>query len=554
MTAVRPYVAPVYPYHRSADQDGGVARRKVVVIGAGPVGLTAALDLSRHSIPAVVIDDDDTVSVGSRAICYAKRTLEIWNRLGVAAPLMAKGVTWNIGKVFFGRDPVFAFDLLPESGHQFPAFINLQQYYLEQALVDAAERSPGVELRWRNRLTGIVPGRDGARLTIDTPEGPYELDADWVIACDGARSVTRRLLGLDFKGKIFEDRFLIADVKMRAAFPSERWFWFDPPFHDGGSALLHKQADDVWRIDLQLGWDADPEEEKKPERVVPRLKAMLGPDAQFDLEWVSVYTFQCRRLDHFRHGRVIFAGDAAHQVSPFGARGANSGVQDVDNLTWKLAMVMAGTAPDTLLDSYDSERVEAADENILNSTRATDFITPKGPTSRLFRDATLSLARSAPFARRLVNSGRLSVPTAHRGSPLSTPDRDAFGPSPAPGAVALDAPAITGGAAGWLLPVLGDHFAALIFADAALPGGTAAALRSLAHAPAPVRPVVVARQAIDVPDGTVLCIDAEGLAARRYDAQPGTVYLVRPDQIVAARWRSFDVAAIVAALARAAGR
>ncbi|MBL8836959.1 MAG: FAD-dependent oxidoreductase [Alphaproteobacteria bacterium] len=554
MATVTPHAAPVYPYRRSADQDGGVARRKVVVVGAGPVGLTAALGLSRHGIPAVVIDDDDTVSVGSRAICYAKRTLEIWDRLGTASPLMAKGVTWNIGKVFFGRDPVFAFDLLPERGHQFPAFINLQQYYLEEALVDAAARSAGVELRWRNRLTGIAPARDGARLTIDTPEGPYELDADWVIACDGARSATRRLLGLDFKGKVFEDRFLIADVKMRAAFPSERWFWFEPPFHDGGSALLHKQADDVWRIDLQLGWDADPELEKKPERVVPRLRAMLGPDARFDLEWVSVYTFQCRRLDRFRHGRVIFAGDAAHQVSPFGARGANSGVQDVDNLTWKLAMVSAGTAPDTLLDSYDSERVEAADENILNSTRATDFITPKGAASRLFRDATLALARSAPFARRLVNSGRLSVPAVHRGSPLSTPDRDAFGPSPAPGTVAADAPVVRDGAAGWLLSALGGQFVALIFADGPVTGAAAAALRSLAHAPAPVRVVFVAPRSVVAPDGAALCIDADGLAAQRYDARPGTVYLVRPDQIVAARWRSFDIAAVVAALARAAGR
>ena len=554
MTAVRPYVAPVYPYHRSADQDGGIARRRVVVIGAGPVGLTAALDLARHGIPAVVIDDDDTVSIGSRAICYAKRTLEIWNRLGVAAPLMAKGVTWNTGKVFFGREQVFAFDLLPEKGHAFPAFINLQQYYLEEALVDAAERSPGIEIRWRNRLTAIAAHGEGARLTIETPDGPYQLDAEWVIACDGARSVTRRLLGLDFRGKIFEDRFLIADVKMRAAFPSERWFWFEPPFHSGGSTLLHKQADDVWRIDLQLGWDVDPEVEKQPERVVPRLKAMLGPNAKFDLEWVSVYTFQCRRLEHFRHGRVIFAGDAAHQVSPFGARGANSGVQDIDNLVWKLALVMAGTAPAALLDSYDSERVEAADENILNSTRATDFITPKGKTSRTFRDATLALARDFPFARRLVNSGRLSVPAVHRGSPLSTSDRDRFGGGPPPGAVAIDAPVARDGTASWLLEALGGRFVALIFADAPLAADMLAALHALASAPVPLRALVVAPQALTATDGIERRVDTEGLAARRYDARPGTVYLLRPDQIVAARWRGFDAGALGAAVARASGR
>jgi 2-polyprenyl-6-methoxyphenol hydroxylase-like FAD-dependent oxidoreductase len=158
-----------------------------------------------------------------------------------------------------------------------------------------------------------------------------------VIACDGANSDTRRMVGAEFTGQFFQDRFLIADVVMKAGFPTERWFWFDPPFHRGQSVLLHKQADNVWRIDFQLGWDADPEEEKKPENVIPRIQAMLGPEAEFELEWVSVYQFACRRIDRFRHGRVLFAGDAAHQVSPFGARGANTGVQDIDNLVWKLA-------------------------------------------------------------------------------------------------------------------------------------------------------------------------------------------------------------------------
>ncbi len=201
------------------------------------------------------------------------------------------------------------------------------------------------------------------------------------------------MLGLDSEGQVFRDRFLIADIRMTSDFPTERWFWFDPPFHRNQSVLLHRQADNVWRVDFQLGWDADPDEEKKPENIEPRLRAMLGPEAEFELEWASVYTFQCRRMQKFRHGRVLFAGDAAHLVSPFGARGANSGIQDADNLAWKLEMVLRGQAPESLLDTYDSERVAAADENILNSTRSTDFITPKSSISRTFRDAVLSLAR-----------------------------------------------------------------------------------------------------------------------------------------------------------------
>ena len=191
---------------------------------------------------------------------------------------------------------------------------------------------------------------------------------------------------------------------MDVDFPIERRFWFDPPFNKGQSALLHKQPDGVWRIDLQLGWDIDKEEEKKKENVIPRLKAMLGEELNFNLEWVSIYTFQCMKMEKFKHGRILFAGDSAHQVSPFGARGANSGVQDADNLCWKLKLVLDGSSPETLLDTYDYERVLAADENILNSSRSTDFITPKSKASMRFRNAVLELSEKYEFARPLVNS------------------------------------------------------------------------------------------------------------------------------------------------------
>jgi 3-(3-hydroxy-phenyl)propionate hydroxylase len=334
---------------------------------------------------------------------------------------------------------------------------------------------------------------------------------------------------------------------MKSSFPTERWFWFDPPFHRNQSALLHRQADDVWRIDFQLGWDADPELERRPERIVPRLKAMLGDDADFEIEWASVYTFQCRRMQRFRHGRVIFAGDAAHVVSPFGARGANSGIQDADNLVWKLALVIRGLAPERLLDSYDVERTFAADENILNSTRSTDFITPKSNVSRTFRDAVLSLAKEHAFARRLVNSGRLSVPAILAGSPLNTDDRDsdfANGPGAmVPGAPAADAP-VEGPLGQWLLGYLGGAFTLLAF-DAAIDPMDVA---SLARDRIGCRVVHVGGPIID---GAEQVDDVRGLARRRYDARPGTVYLVRPDQHVCARWRAFDLGRVRAALALA---
>ena len=265
-------------------------------------------------------------------------------------------------------------------------------------------------------------------LQVDTPDGPYALRAEWVVAADGSRSPIRGMMGLESHGRSFRDRFLIADVRMQANFPTERWFWFDPPFHPNQSVLLHKQPDDVWRIDFQLGWDADPAAERQPERVIPSGAGAAGAGRQVHPGMGPACTpSPCLRMERFRNGRVVFAGDSAHGVSPFGARGANSGVQDAENLAWKLALVLGGEAPYSLLDSYDCERVAAADENILNSTRSTDFITPKNDASRAFRDAALDLARDCPFARRLVNSGRLSVPSTYRDSPLNTPDADASG-------------------------------------------------------------------------------------------------------------------------------
>jgi len=299
---------------------------------------------------------------------------------------------------------------------------------------------------------------------------------------------------------------------------------------------------------------------------------MLGDDADFEIEWASVYTFACRRMQHFRHGRVLFAGDSAHVVSPFGARGANSGIQDADNLVWKLDLVLKGQSPEALLDTYDFERTRAADENILHSTRATDFITPKSRVSRTFRDAALALARDCPFARRLVNSGRLSLPAILADSPLNTPDPDAdFARGPGamvPGAPAADAP-VAGPSGSWLLDYVGGVFALLCFDAAVVPSDVVALAQDAircrvveiggvrgqipagftTQAPAEARPHAphAATPAFTRID------DVDELAATRYDAQPGTVYLLRPDQHVCARWRKFDLASVRAAITRATG-
>jgi 3-(3-hydroxy-phenyl)propionate hydroxylase len=542
-----------FPYTTPPELRGAAQRRwPVVVVGAGPAGLAAAIDLALHEIDVLLLDDNDIVSIGSRAICWSKRTLEIFDRLGCGERMAQRGVTWQIGRLYHRDREIYSFDLLPETGHKMPAFINLQQYHVEAYLVERArEFADRIELRWKNRVVGIERFSDHVRLAVETPDGPYHVEAEYVLAADGVNSAIRSMLGLDFMGRIFEERFLITDVVTPVELPNERRFWFEPPFHEGQSALLHRQPDNMYRIDLQLGWDADPEEERKPELVIPRVQAVLGESTPFELEWVSVYTFQCRRLERFVHDRVIFVGDSAHVVSPFGARGGNGGIQDVDNLVWKLALVLKGDAPPALLETYDEERVHGAEENILHSSRATNFMTPKSAIERTFRDGVLALAADLPFARRLVHSGRLSTPCSLAGMRLQAPDEGPLEGPMVPGAACADAPVTRAdGRPGWLLEHLGGAFTVLRFVA---PGEGPIEVLGLDDVRPKLHVVHVNERPGAFPAGEVLG-DPQGLAHARYSGAPGVTYLIRPDQHVAARFARFDPDAVRRALARALHR
>jgi 3-(3-hydroxy-phenyl)propionate hydroxylase len=528
-----------YGYRRHPDQDrpsANTAEHPVLVVGAGPVGLSLAIDLAQRGQSVVLLDDADRIGEGSRAICFSKRSLEFWDRLGIGQRMVDKGVVWSVGRIFHGASQLYEFNLLPEQGHKRPAFINLQQFYAEAYLVDRVQELPAIDLRWRNKVVGIEARNDHVVLNIETPDGPYRLRADYVVACDGARSSLRRMVGADFAGQVFEDQFLIADVRMTAEFPTERWFWFDPPFHAGRSALLHKQPDDIWRIDLQLSRDADPAVEKLPENVRPRVARMLGHE-KFEFEWISLYKFQCRRMDKFVHSRVIFAGDAAHQVSPFGARGANSGLEDAENIAWKLDRVLKRISPERLLESYDIERSAAADENIRESTRSTDFMAPGSNQEARLRKAVLALARDTEFGKRMVNGGRLSTPSVYD-TPLSSPDVNTWRGGPRPGASMIDAPVTARGG--------GSRF----LTEAFVAAGTRFTLLEFTNGAAVDTPPEIGVVRVGGNDGFA---DPSGVLAERYDASPGAAYLLRPDGYVAARFRHPTRAVIDAALARAAG-
>lgn len=508
--------------------------KDVVIIGAGPIGLAMAVDLALHGVSSVVLDDNNVVSIGSRAICWSKRTLEVFDRLGVGERMLKKGVTWQVGRLFHKNQEVYNFDLLPENGHKYPAFINLQQYYVEQYLVERAQDFPDlIDLRFKNKVIGHNDAGDHIHLDIETPDGNYTLQSKYLLACDGAGSATRNRMQLPFEGQTFDEHFLIVDVEMQESpFDTdvpERWFWFEPTFHQGQSALLHKQPDNIYRIDLQLGPETDPKEEAREEKVLPRIKAIVG-DKPFNLDWMSVYKFRCAKLENFVHNRVIFVGDSAHVVSPFGARGGNGGIQDVDNLGWKLARVIKQDSPSELLNTYQEERSHGSMENIINSSRATNFMTPKSPIEHQFRNEVLSLSKTMPFARKLINSGRLSAPCSLEGLALQSLQADGRLET---GRALLDAP-IEGGK--FLVELMQGRFALVGFGNVVLPY-----IEGLAR-------IGIGSENVDY-----TCYTPSGPEAfEKYGTE--VAYLIRPDGHIAASFNQVDQEAIVAAFHKAQGQ
>lgn len=389
----------------------------VVIVGAGPVGLTLALALAKQGVAVVVLDESNQVSEGSRAICFAKRSLEIFDKLGVAKPMLEKGVKWDVGRIFFKEDEIDRFDLSPEKHSKYPAFINLQQYYVEHFLIEAVLKEENIDLRWLNKVTEVTQNEDQVSIKVETQAGDYELKSSYLVAADGSRSQIRRMLGLEMLGERFEERFLIADFKMEADFPSERWFWFDPPFAPGQSILLHKQPDNLWRLDFKLGPNADPSLPQDKVFLRDKIKSVVG-ERDFELDWSSIYSFSSKKLERFVHDRIIFVGDSAHVVSPFGARGANSGIEDADNLSWKLAAIIGGNTKE-LLETYNSERVAAAEQNIACTGQSNTFIAPQGEEAIAKRNWILENAKTDTQFKKQINCGRLSVPSVYGKYPTS---------------------------------------------------------------------------------------------------------------------------------------
>jgi 3-(3-hydroxy-phenyl)propionate hydroxylase len=544
------YQLPEYPFVEPPEvRSGHASRHPIVIVGGGLAGLTMACCLARLGVPAVLLDEDNTVGVkgaSSRGICYTQRSLEIFERLGIYDRVAAKGVQWSVGRTFAGLDEVYSFDLRKQSGYNLssqPPFINIQQFYVEAFLVERIQELGNVDLRWSSRVTAFEQDNEFATLSISTPAGDYRMRADHVIDATGAHSPFRAWAGTSVTARKGDDRWCIADVRFTKHPPVERHTWIEAPFNENRAVWQHLMGDDVWRIDYQMPPDADPEYVSREDVVRERLMRQFGADCEIEIVWVGPYAYRSECVDRMRCGRVYFMGDSAKVVSPFGARGGNTGIADAENLAWKLAAVLKGRAAPALLDSYHEERHEAARQNVMVTDRTARFLRPASKMEKVFRDAALGLARRHLFARQLVNTGRMAIANPYTQSSAC----DAGGGQPVQNVAFRWGDGSTG-TVNHLLEWADGRLLLLLFGDTR--AGTLERLRALAET-APVRCVQVLGND-DTPTALEHVIDPHGHLQGACHVFGHAWALVRPDSYVAATGEGVD-AALVHAVARAMG-
>ena len=521
----------------------------VLIVGGGPVGLTLAALLGRYGVATLVVEGDESYCSGSRAICISRRSQEILGWVGADQAVVAKGLPWTGGRSYFRDAEVLHFSMPSQPTERFAPMVNLQQFYVEEFVHRCTLLTPGlVDVRWSSQVLAVRPladGADSADVDVQSADGTrHTVRAAWVVACDGGRSTVRESLGLKLEGVQYEGRYVIVDIEQDTARPVERLAWFDPPSNPGSTLLMHRQPDNIWRIDYQVRDGEDPAEAVKPENVLPRVQShlqMMGETAPWKPLWISIYNAKCLTLDAYRHGRVLFAGDAAHLVPIFGVRGLNSGLDDAGNLAWKLALVVQGHADGSLLDSYSEERVHAARQNIAYGAKSTEFMAPPHAGFKLMRQAALRLATEDEAVRPLINP-RQSTPISYPTSSLNGAcmvQRALRPGEPAPDAQLLGS---------HLSQHLGHSFVALWFCDKPEAADTLAALCTPPGTPG-LAGLTLMRICRLPAEGAHTHVDALGDAWQRYGAIEGDVFLLRPDGYVMACWARPDAQTLHAALA-----
>jgi 3-(3-hydroxy-phenyl)propionate hydroxylase len=541
-----------YRVHAPWLADGQTAqpRQKVVIAGAGPAGMVTALKLAQFGVPSVVLESELQVSQGSRAIVFTRRSMEILQDVGVAHRVSQSGLPWRFGNSYFRGQRVFRMEAPHDEDDRFFPMINLQQQYLEEYLLDACAQEPLIDFRWGNKVAQVAQQASHATLTVDTPEGSYTLQTDWLVAADGGRSGIRSALNLQMEGASYEGLFVIADIRCDLPLPTERLAFFDPDWNPGNTVLVHREPQGIWRVDYQLPAGESPEQALRPESLQRRIDATLAmvgqPGLKWDLDWCSVYSARTLTLPDYVHGRVLFTGDAAHLLPIFGVRGANTAFQDAQALGWQLALVARGLADRRLLDNYSRERVGAAREIIEEAGKSTRFMAPPTRGFKLLRDSVLSLSLTQEFVRPLYH-WRTARPHAYTHSALNAQGDDnlLFQAGPAQGAPPQN---VRLGPDDYLLDHLGPGLNLIYLSHGSIPPGVLAVLQAARGRGLPLKLLAVGADS-DVPGTDQTLADAQGRLRRRYGLETaGAAYLLRPDHHVCARWVSLDATRLQAAL------
>lgn len=542
------YKYQVYPFERPREMRGEKIRHKVVIVGAGPIGMTTALLLARYGVPSVVLESEAQVSYGSRAAAFTRRSMEILQQADAHRPFIENGLEWSKGSSYYRGREVFRLDMQHDDDDRFKPAVNNSQQYIEQYLVEAIKANELIELRWQSKSVEVLENAGLVSVKVDTPEGEYVLTADWLIAADGGRSAIRSALGLRMVGKSYVGNFVITDLKAPGIkLSTERRCYFDPEWSPGNVVLVHRQPNDIWRFDYKLPDDEAPEEAIQKDRVAERINLimkMIGQNADWEVDWTTVYSANTLTLPDYKAGRIFFAGDAAHLLPVFGVRGANTGLQDAENLAWKLAFVVRGWADETILESYSQERVMAAREICEEAGRSTRFMSPPSIGYRLMRDAVLSFSITETFCRELMH-WRTSRPHEYHDSELNAVGDDNLAIKDG-----FPAGAVIRNVKLSMDSYLFDHLTPgvhLILFAAGQVTGINETIAAVNRFELPVQIIVVGTKH---DDADLYLADENKCVARKFGMESGGAYLVRPDLHVYGRWHTIESDKIVAALKR----
>jgi 2-polyprenyl-6-methoxyphenol hydroxylase-like FAD-dependent oxidoreductase len=529
----------------------------VIVVGAGPTGLTLACQLLRQGVPCRLVDASSGQEQHSKALAIWPRTLEMMDRVGVAAAAIDSGLALTLGVVHSKRRPLARLEL-DALRTRYPFGLILPQSETERILAARLEELGG-RVEHRTEFVDAEQGQASLRVALKRGDRIEQADARWLVGCDGANSAVRAWTGIPFAGRSYSESFLLADVMVSSDLPRDRAQYFLSP-----AGMLHAvplpspdampAAQRPWRFTFDI--DSSDESGLPSSTAIESLVARRGlPDVRIaSVLWKSRFRIQRRLVARYRHGRCLLAGDAAHVHSPAGGQGINTGVQDAMNLAWKLALVNRDLAHEALLDSYESERMPIARKVAVHTNRATRLGMAQSRSAIALRDAAaVALYRTGAY-RRLLAPAIAGLADSYAGSPIVVPRQDERRPLAGLGQTGrpragdrapdptIDAPPAwsSSAIASELADALRDpHHVALFFRCREAPGPRErAAAEALASAlPGMVRIVRIdqrSRDRDDALEGNGL-VDPDGHCHSRFGATRPSLYLIRPDGHIALR-------------------